>query len=192
MLSCSPVSVRQADVGSSLPPGQSRVVADLQLLRLLAEDARLSQRALARALHMSPPAVGERIARLERTGVIRGYRADVDWAALGWSLVVYLGVVAVQGQDQRQLVDGLRALPPVESVDVVTGPFDLLVRVRVRDHSHLRDTLFDQIWAMPGVNRTETYVSLDTMAPKNFGADYITALLGEAAAGAYEEADRDH
>jgi len=161
---------------------------DLPLLRLLADDARLSQRALSRALRMSPPAVGERIARLERDGVIRGYRADVDWAALGWSLVVYLGVVAVQGQDQRQLVAELRSLPQVESVDVVTGPFDLLVRLRVRDHSHLRDTLFEQIWSLAGVNRTETYISLDTMEPKNFGADYISALLGEAAAGEHEEA----
>jgi len=56
---------------------------DLALLRALAADARQSQRALARQIEMSPPAVADRLARLERSGVIRGYRADIDWAALG-------------------------------------------------------------------------------------------------------------
>ena len=54
---------------------------DLALLRALAADARQSQRALARQIEMSPPAVADRLARLERSGVIRGYRADIDWAA---------------------------------------------------------------------------------------------------------------
>ena len=51
---------------------------DLALLRALATDARQSQRALARAVEMSPPAVADRLARLERSGAIRGYRVDID------------------------------------------------------------------------------------------------------------------
>ena len=81
---------------------------DVAILRLLVRDARMSQRRIAREVGMSAPAVADRIARLERTGVIRGYRADLDRAALGFGMVVYVGVVAVQGQDQT----GSGAFPP--------------------------------------------------------------------------------
>lgn len=156
---------------------------DLALLRLLAGDARVSQRGLARQVGMSAPAVGERLSRLERLGVLRGYRAEIDFAALGAPLIVFLGIVAVQGHDQRDLIAALRALPEVESVDVITGPLDLLVRLRLRDHAHLRDTLFERIWALAGVQRTETFISLDSMAPKDFGGSFISALLNRPTDG---------
>lgn len=164
---------------------------DLALLRALVADARTSQRGLARQVGMSPPAVGERISRLERFGIIRGYRADVDYAVLGAPLVVYIGIVAVQGADQRDLVRSLRAFVEVESVEVITGSLDLFVRLRVRDHAHLRDVLFSRMWALPGVNRTETFISLDSMEPKDFGSHFLDAVLAERAAVAAGRAGRD-
>jgi DNA-binding Lrp family transcriptional regulator len=146
---------------------------DRGILRLLVHDARMSVRKISREVGMSAPAVAERIARLERAGVIRGYRASIDRAALGFPLVVYVGVVAVQGADQPDVVNRLRAMPEVEDVHIVTGPKDLLVRLRVRDHEHLRDTLFDRIWNVPGIERTETYISLGHMDPKDVDADLV-------------------
>jgi DNA-binding Lrp family transcriptional regulator len=150
---------------------------DLTILRLLAEDARMSRRRLAQQVGMSPPAVADRVVRLEREGVLRGYRAEIDRSVLGYAMVVYIGVVAVQGADQRQVIETLRAMPEVEDVHVVTGPKDLLVRLRVRDHEQLRDVLFDRIWNVPGVERTETYISLGHMQPKAFDVDLIESMM---------------
>src|SRR3984885_16343946 len=72
---------------------------DLALLRALAADARQSQRSLARQIEMSPPAVADRLARLERSGGIRGYRADIDWAALGLPVGGYLAGTPAAGVD---------------------------------------------------------------------------------------------
>jgi Lrp/AsnC family leucine-responsive transcriptional regulator len=152
---------------------------DLRLLRLLAEDARLSQRALGRKLDMSAPAVGERIARLERNGVIRTYTVDVDWAKLERPMVAFIHVVSVQGADQRGLLVRLRELPSVQTVDVVTGSSDLAVQLRVRDHAHLREILFDEVLPLTEVQRTETLISLESMPYKNFSAHMLTELLGE-------------
>src|SRR5947209_5171680 len=80
-----------AHPGQPAPPSLDR--HDLAILALLARDARMSRRAVAREVGMSAPAVADRIARLERAGVIRGYRADVDRSLLGYALVVYVGVV---------------------------------------------------------------------------------------------------
>jgi Lrp/AsnC family transcriptional regulator, leucine-responsive regulatory protein len=166
-----------APASAAVQPGDAQVVAldrfDVAILRLLAGDARMSQRRLAREVGMSPPAVAERIARLERSGVIRGYRVDVDRRALGFGLVVYVGVIAVQGPDQADVVRSLGALPEVEDVHVVTGPKDLLVRLRVRDHEHLRELLFDRVWNLPGIERTETYISLGHMDPKDIDAGLL-------------------
>lgn len=155
---------------------------DLGVLKLLAMDARMSLRRIARELGMSPPAITDRVARLEQLGVIRGYRAEIDRSMLGFPLVVYVGIVSVQGSDQFQVVERLRETPEVEDVHVVTGPKDLLVRLRLRDTAHLRDVLFERIWTVPGVDRTETFVSLGEMAPKAIDVLLIDDLLADGQA----------
>ena len=153
---------------------------DLALLSALATDARQSQRALARAVGVSPPAVADRLARLERAGVIRGYRVEVDWAALGLPVVVYLAVTAVPGMDLSQVIGAIRRLPEVQDMTVVTGALDLLVRLRVRDHTHLRELLLTRIFQIPGVQRTETFLSLADVEPDNFTAALLDELRGQA------------
>jgi len=101
------------------PPPRPEVEVDdfdLALLRALAADSRQSQRALARQIEMSPPAVADRLARLERSGVIRGYRADIDWAALGLPVVVYLAVTAAAGMDLSEIRRHMTALNGVRDV----------------------------------------------------------------------------
>lgn len=170
-----------AAAGLSSAPATAAAVPldalDMALVRLLSRDARMSQRQLAREVGSTAPTVGERLARLERAGVIRAYRAELDWAALGVPMLVYLSVVAVQGSDQSEVVAALRALPEVEDVHVVTGPMDLIVRLRLRNHEHLRETLFDRVWKVPGVQRTETLLSLASMPPKDYAADLIDTLV---------------
>ncbi len=156
---------------------------DLALLGALAADARQSQRALARKVEMSAPAVADRIARLERSGAIRGYRVDVDWAALGYPVVVYLAVTAGPGMDLSEIIKAIRALPEAEDMSVVTGGLDLLVRLRVRDHAHLRELLLAEIFQISGVQRTETFLSLADVEPQNFTAamlDQMSRRRGEA------------
>jgi Lrp/AsnC family leucine-responsive transcriptional regulator len=148
---------------------------DLALLRALAQDARQSQRALAKKVEMSAPAVADRLARLERSGAIRGYRVDIDWAALGFPVVVYLAVTAGPGMDLSDIITAIRALPEAQDMSVVTGSLDLLVRLRVRDHEHLRELLLSKIFQISGVQRTETFLSLADVEPDN----YATAMLDQ-------------
>jgi Lrp/AsnC family leucine-responsive transcriptional regulator len=149
---------------------------DLTLLRALAVDARQSQRALARAVGMSPPAIADRLARLERLGAIRGYRVDLDWAALGYPVVVYLAVTANPGVDLSEIVREITGLPEAQDMSVVTGAFDLLVRLRVRDHTHLRELLLNTIFQISGVQRTETFLSLADAEPDNFAEALLNQM----------------
>jgi Lrp/AsnC family leucine-responsive transcriptional regulator len=175
--------MNEPTAGRTKPEGRGRRApldaTDLAILRLLASDARMSLRRVARELGMSPPAIADRVAGLERLGVIRGYRAELDRSMLGFPLVVYVGIVSVQGTDQLQVVERLRETPEVEDVHLVTGPKDMLVRLRLRDTAHLREVLFERIWTVPGVDRTETFVGLGDMAPKAIDVLLIDGLLAQ-------------
>ncbi|MGH3274396.1 MAG: Lrp/AsnC family transcriptional regulator [Streptosporangiaceae bacterium] len=152
-------------VGNPLPPVQLDQV-DRRLLALLAADARVSRRQLGRQLSMSGPAVGVRLARLERTGVIRRYTVDIDWPVAGFPLQAHLAITATA--NLGDVLRAFRAIPEVEDVAVVAGSMDLLARVRIRDHAHLRSLMFEQVWKIPGVQRTETFLSLAEMPAKEF------------------------
>ncbi len=165
---------------------------DLSLLRLLATDARASQRSLARELGMSAPTIGERIARMERTGVIRGYSVVLDWDAAGFPVVIYLAITAVQGYDLGPVIAAVNELPEVENVTVVTGELDLLARLRVRDYAHLRAVLLEKVWQISGVQRTETYLAVAEGPPKNFVSELVESVrTADVAAATVTSASRE-
>jgi Lrp/AsnC family transcriptional regulator, leucine-responsive regulatory protein len=181
MVSSSAPLARLTEVSAPSAPVVEVDELDLALLRELAVDARRSQRALARTVQMSAPAVADRLARLERSGVIRGYRADIDWAALGLPVVVYLAVTAGPGMDLSEIIRAIRALPETQDMSVVTGSLDLLVRLRVRDHAHLRELLLTKIFQITGVQRTETFLSLADVEPDNFAAAMLDQMSSRRA-----------
>ena len=131
---------------------------DLKIMRMLAEDARLSVRAISRDADMSPGAISDRIARLERLGAIKGYHAEIDPVVLGFGLEAIIGLQTVQGPSLANTLDRLMDIPEIESVSVVTGQWDLFAKARVRDHQHLRDVILDRIWGMPAFSHSETMV----------------------------------
>jgi Lrp/AsnC family transcriptional regulator for asnA, asnC and gidA len=147
---------------------------DRQILVLLSQDSRRSQRALARELGMSPPAVGERIGRLERLGVIRGYGVRLDWSAAGFPMTVYLTITAVQGYQQSAIVEKIAGIPELEELNIVTGAIDMLARFRVRDHTHLRQLIMERVWKIEGVHRTETSLSIIEIEAENVVAGLLS------------------
>jgi Lrp/AsnC family leucine-responsive transcriptional regulator len=156
---------------------------DLALLRHLAEHARISQRRLAARLGVSAPTVSERMSRLERSGVIRGYSAQIDWDAVGYGVSVYLSVTAAAGYDTAEIMRSLWEIAEVEDVMIVTGSLDMLAKLRVRDHGHLRTLLMERIWQIPGMQRTETLIGMAEMPPKNFAAGLLDHIDRAATAG---------
>jgi Lrp/AsnC family leucine-responsive transcriptional regulator len=148
--------------GFSAGPGAVDAV-DRKLLQHLQGDARISVRGLARAIGMSPSAVGERLERLEERGVIRGYHVDVDAAALGLGLEVLIGVELSQHQSVVDTMQVLRTLPEVQRVELVTGRWDLVVRLRVRDQQHLKDVLTEDVWMIPNLRHSESMIVLESL-----------------------------
>ncbi|MFD4422180.1 Lrp/AsnC family transcriptional regulator [Agromyces sp. NPDC058484] len=152
---------------------------DRRILTELRKDARVSQRHLARTIGMSAPAIAERISRLEKSGVIRGYTVDIDWGAVGAPIRVFIPMTVTPGVDIQQILDELRAVPELEGLTHVTGRYDLIARFRVSDHRHLQEMLLDRVFPIPGLQRFETFLTL--------GEIPIPDLLQNLLSGATEE-----
>jgi Lrp/AsnC family leucine-responsive transcriptional regulator len=113
---------------------------NIRLLEELQADARLSLAELGRRVGLSSPAVAERLQRLERDGVIRGYHADVDPRALGLALGAIVRVRPAPGQLEN-VAELARRTPEVVECNRITGEDCFLVRAHVRDVDHLEEVI---------------------------------------------------
>ena len=116
-------------------------VTDWNLLEALQEDSRMSWAELGRRVSLSPPAVAERVRRLEEQGVIRGYRADVDLAKVGLPMQAVIRVVTTNLAECGNHGARLRAVPEVLECYRITGADSYIVRVAVRSMEHLEELL---------------------------------------------------
>ena len=111
-----------------------------RLLSELASDARISLAELGRRIGLSAPAVAERLGRLEREGVITGYRADVDPRALGYALAAVLRMRPAPRQIPK-VADVARATPEVVECHRVTGEDCFYMKLHVRSVEHLEEVI---------------------------------------------------
>lgn len=113
---------------------------DLALLKELQAEARLSLAELGRRVGLSSPAVTERLQRLERDGVIRGYRAELDPAALGYGLSAVIRVRPAPRQ-LHKVADVARGAPEIVECHRITGEDCYLIMAHVRSMTHLEELL---------------------------------------------------
>ena len=113
------------------------------LIDLLQDDARLSYRELGERIGLSPPAIAERVRKLEDAGVITGYRAVVNYEALGYPLLCIIRIGA-PGSD-RDLDRMLADIPEVIEANRVTGSVSHVIRARLRSTEHLEE-LLREVW----------------------------------------------
>ena len=137
---------------------------DHKILAELTKDARTPLVALAGRVHLSRNAVRQRIERMERDGVIRGYtvlRGDLGTASKQVTAVLF-----VYRKDRMEaggrLLSELATIPEVTRCDVLSGEFDVLVAVQADTIDRVGE-IWEQIAAMPGVTHTVTSVSLATV-----------------------------
>lgn len=134
---------------------------DQQLIGLLRSNGRASYAELARQVGLSAPSVHERVGKLEAAGVITGYRAVVDPAAVGLGVTALVGVIESDATDDTGLADALAELPSVEDCWRVAGSEGYVLKVRVADIAALEDTV-TALHRIRGVARTRTTVVLST------------------------------
>ncbi|HEX2308086.1 MAG TPA: Lrp/AsnC family transcriptional regulator [Jatrophihabitantaceae bacterium] len=131
---------------------------DRAILRLLARDARLPNNAIAERVGIAPSTCLGRIRAMRDKGVIRGYHADIDPAALGQSVQAMIAV-RLQAHARGHLsefAETMVALPEVLNVFFLAGAVDFYVHIAASSTDTLRDFVVDNLSANPDVALTET------------------------------------
>lgn len=134
---------------------------DRALIGALRRDARASWAELGRGVGLSGPSVTERVSRLEKAGVITGYHATVDPAALGRSVAALVGIQLSDTSDQDAVAVALSRLEEIEDCWFVAGDESFLIKVRVLDVTGLEATL-SRLRRISGIAHTRTTVVLST------------------------------
>ena len=133
---------------------------DRKILRMLQTNARTSNSEIARHLGMVPSAILERIRKLEERGVLLGYEARVNPAALGLGLVAFISVKTDDRAHQYEAAAKLAKFPEVLEVHNIAGEDCYLVKVRVADVAALRDFLHDKVPSIGSIVSTKSTIVL--------------------------------
>jgi DNA-binding Lrp family transcriptional regulator len=138
-------------------------------LAALQRDGRISVNELAAEVSVSRATAYQRLERLRAAGVIKGFTAVVDPAAVGLTIAALI-LANVEQHAWRGAREKLRHLPGLQYLAMTTGGFDFALLVRVADVETLRDVVLDRLQGMPEVRSTQTVFVLDEDDSLAFGA----------------------
>ncbi|MEA3245415.1 MAG: Lrp/AsnC family transcriptional regulator [Gemmatimonadota bacterium] len=133
---------------------------DIAILDALQNDGRLSNKELAVRVGLAPSSCFERVKKLVASGAIRGFHAEVDPAALGYTLEAMIAVRLHRHsrEDYDTFRRGMLALDEVKALHHLAGENDFLVHVLARDTDHLRNLALDHFITRPEVGHIETWL----------------------------------
>ena len=142
--------------------GSSIDQVDIAIMRALQADGNLSNVDLAHRINLSPPATHARLRRLEKEGFIRQYTAIIDREKTGYDLLCFIHV-SLQ-MHQLEQVEGFRQwtrkMPEVLECHHITGEYDYLLKVTLRNRKDLERFVVDKLTPIPGVARIHTSLVL--------------------------------
>ncbi len=134
---------------------------DLRLLEALQRNARSTFAELGSLVGLKPPAVHDRVKRLESKGYVRGYAAQLDNKLLGFELIAFISCYTSPDCGYDTFTHTLAQLPEVLEVHSVAGEESFVLKVMTRSTAHL-DELLSRLKAVPGMARTKTTIVLSS------------------------------
>ena len=134
---------------------------DLQILNILMEDAFVPYTEIGKKLFVSPGTIHVRMAKMEKLGIVKSPRLQIDLAHLGMDVTAFIGIYLIRSDHYDKVVKELKKIHEVVSCHYTTGNYSLFIKIICRDTQHLREVLHDKLQKIEGINRTETLISLD-------------------------------
>lgn len=137
--------------------------ADFRILRALQADGRMTNQALARECRMSPATAFERTRKLRNSGIIKGFTALLDPAAMGRALLIFVEIQLDRTDSPVfiKFAEMVRSIDDILECHMTAGNFDYLLKVRVSDMAAYREFLGETLAAIPNVRGMRTYAVLE-------------------------------
>lgn len=143
---------------------------DLKIIQMLRDDCKMPVKNISKKIGSPITTVYSKIKKMEKTGVIKGYKAIVDDKKLGRGVTAFICISCVpgnvnntsskSGRSEENISKKLSEIPEIEDVYVVTGPWDIILKLKAESVEEIGDISLKRIRTIEGVMNTLTLVSI--------------------------------
>lgn len=134
---------------------------DLQIIQEMMEDAEISYADLGKKLFVSGGTIHVRIKKLEEMGVVKGKKLSVDLKELGYDVIAFIGIYLEKSSLYDSVAKELKKVPQIVRLNYTTGNYSMFAEIVCKDIKQLRYVLHDELQKIKGIERTETFISLE-------------------------------
>lgn len=134
---------------------------DLSIVQQLMHDAAVSYAEIGKKLYVSAGTVHVRIKKMQEAGVISGVSYQVDLKKLGYDVIAFIGIYLEKSSLYDAVAKELKKIPEIVRMNYTTGNYSMFAEIVCRDIVQLRRVLHDDLQKIKGIERTETFISLE-------------------------------
>jgi Lrp/AsnC family transcriptional regulator for asnA, asnC and gidA len=128
---------------------------------MISQDARVPFLEIARKCNVSGAAIHQRIHRLNRLGVLTGSKFTINPKKVGLKTCAYMGIFLEKASLYKDVLGELQKIPEITQCHYTTGNYSVFIKIYTHDNEHLKTILTEKIQSIPGISRTETFISLE-------------------------------
>jgi len=134
---------------------------DLLIIQQLMQDASISYAELGKKLFVSAGTIHVRIRKMTEGGIISGHRAHIDLKKLGYDVIAFVGIYLEKSSLYDNVARELKKIPEIVRMNYTTGNYSIFAEIVCKDIGQLRAILHDELQKIRGIERTETFISLE-------------------------------
>jgi len=134
---------------------------DKSILNILMNDANISYVDIAKKIKVSTGTVHVRMKNLIAADIVKKAFLNVDYNRLGLNITAFIGIHLIKSSLYSEVIQELYKIPELVSAHLTTANFNIFIKIICRDSDHLHEILYEKIQRIEGVERTETFLSLE-------------------------------
>lgn len=134
---------------------------DLQIINAMMDNAEISYAELGKKLFVSGGTIHVRIKKLQEFNIVKGTRLSVDLKLLGYDITAFVGIYLEKSSLYDAVAQDLMKIPEIIRLNYITGNYSMFIEIVCKDISQLRHVLHDELQKIKGIERTETFISLE-------------------------------
>ncbi|MBX6381220.1 AsnC family transcriptional regulator [Thermoflavifilum aggregans] len=152
---------------------------DLKIINEMMHDAGISYADLGKKLFVSGGTIHVRMKKLQELGIVKGTRLQVDLKKIGYDVTAFVGIYLEKSSLYDSVVKELKRIPEIVRVNYTTGNYSIFAEVVCRDIQQLRRVLHDELQKVKGIERTETFISLEESFSRSVSIDTEEPAVSE-------------
>lgn len=134
---------------------------DLSIIQQLVHDAGMSYAEMGKKLYVSAGTIHVRIKKLQDAGILSNMRFTVDLKKLGYDVIAFIGIYLEKSSLYDNVARELKKIPQIVRMNYTTGNYSIFAEIVCKDIAQLRSILHDELQKIKGIERTETFISLE-------------------------------